>query len=43
MFVKLFSNLSIITINELVDDIALAVMILMRGKDIMWAFGRVGP
>ena len=32
----------IITINEPVDYMARAVMILMLGKDIMWAIGRVG-
>ena len=32
-----------LTMNEPVDYMALAVMILMRGKDIMWAIGRVGP
>ena len=32
-----------ITINELFDYMARAVMILMRGKDITGAIGRVGP
>ena len=32
----------IITINEPVDYMARAVMILMRGKDITRAIGRVG-
>ena len=32
----------IITINEPVDYMARAVMILMQGKDIMQAIGRVG-
>ena len=33
----------IIAINEPVDYMARAVMILMRGKDIMRAIGRGGP
>ena len=33
----------IITINEPVDNMAQAVMILMRGKDITRAIGRGGP
>jgi len=33
----------VITINEPVDYMARAVMILMRGKDITQAIGRVGP
>jgi hypothetical protein len=33
----------IITINEPVDYMARAVMILMRGKDITWAIGRGRP
>ena len=32
-----------LTINEPVDYMARAIMILMRGKDIMRAIGRVGP
>ena len=32
----------VVTINEPVDYMARAVMILMRGKDITWAIGRVG-
>jgi len=32
-----------ITINEPVDYMEWAVMILMRGKDITRAIGRVGP
>jgi len=32
-----------LTINEPVDYMARAVMILMRGKDITRAIGRVGP
>ena len=34
---------TILTFNEPVDYMAWAVMILMRGKDITWAIGRVGP
>ena len=34
---------SIITINEPVDYMVWAVMILMPGKDITRAIGRVGP
>ena len=34
---------SLLTINEPVYYMARAVMILMRGKDITWAIGRVGP
>ena len=33
---------SVITINEPVDYMARAIMILMRGKDITQAIGRVG-
>jgi len=33
----------ILTINEPVDYMARAVRILMRGKDITRAIGRVGP
>ena len=33
----------LITINEPVDYMAQAVMILMRGKDILRAIGRAGP
>ena len=41
---KIIKRTSIIlTINEPVDYMARAVMILMRGKDITWAIGRVGP
>ena len=36
------SNNLILTINEPVDYMARAVMILMRGKDIKRAIGRVG-
>ena len=36
------SNMFIITINEPVDYMARAVMMLMRGKDIKRAIGRVG-
>ena len=32
----------ILTINQPVDYMARAFMILMRGKDITWAIGRVG-
>ena len=32
-----------ITFNEPVDYLARAVMILMQGKDIAQAIGRVGP
>jgi len=40
---KIIKRTSIIlTINEPVDYMAQAVMILMRGKDITWAIGRVG-
>ena len=37
------NKIGIITINEPVDYMAQAVIILMRGKDITRAIGRVGP
>ena len=33
---------TVLTIHEPVDYMARAVMILMQGKDITWAVGRVG-
>ena len=38
----LLKTRSILTINEPVDYMAWAVMILMRVKDITWAIGMVG-
>ena len=37
------ATLGVLTINEPVDYMVWAVMILMRGKDIMWAIGRGRP
>ena len=41
--IYLHERLGTITIDEPVDYMARAVMILMWGKDIMRAIGRVGP